>query len=80
MFWKKKKEQTIELQESPKSAPKPLQVFTYDSRMSLKNQVAPDFNSDIIRVDRNDDYVTVYFEEGQIEVPKNHVIIVRRNI
>ena len=79
MFWKKKKE-NIELQEPPKPAPKPLEVFTYGNRLSLKGQVAPDFTSDIIRVDRTGDYVTIYFDEGQIEVPANQVIIVRRSV
>lgn len=79
MFWKKKKEQ-IELQEPSKPAPRPIEVFTYGNRLSLKGQVAPDFTSDIIQVTRNDDYVTVYFDEGQIEVPANQVIIVRRNV
>ena len=78
MFWKKKSESNIVLEEPSKPAPKPLEVFTYGNRQSLRRQVAPDFESDIIRVERDGDYITVYFDEGQIELPANQVIIVRR--
>ena len=53
-------------------------VFTYGSGGSLKQQVAPDFTSNITNVVKEGDRITVFFEEGYIEIPANQAIVVKR--
>ena len=53
-------------------------VFTYGNGQSLKQQVAPDFTSNITNVVKEGDRITVFFEEGYVEIPANQVIVVKR--
>lgn len=53
-------------------------VFTYNNGQSLKQQVAPDFTSNITNVVKEGDRVTVFFEEGYVEIPANQAIVVKR--
>lgn len=53
-------------------------VFTYGNGRSLQQQVAPDFTSNITNVVKEGDRITVFFEEGYVEIPANQAIVVKR--
>ncbi len=67
----------IELEEPVNDYPS-WSVFTYGSSRSLKQIVAPDFTSNILNVEREGDFIIVFFEEGYIELPADQAIIVKR--
>lgn len=68
---------TVELEEPVKTYPK-WSIFTYDSARNLKKLVAPDFESGIMNVKRDGDVITVFCEEGYIDLPADKVIVVHR--
>lgn len=53
-------------------------VFTCGNGRSLTQQVAPDFTSNITNVVKEGDRITVFCEEGYIEIPANQAIVVKR--
>ena len=75
----KRTAQTPEIKQEEQVKTYPMwSVFTYGNGRSLKQQVAPDFTSNITNVVKEGDRITVFCEEGYIEIPANQAIVVKR--
>ena len=68
----------IKQEEQVKTYPTWSVFTTFGSGRSLKQQVAPDFTSNIKNVVKEGDRITVFFEEGYIEIPANQAVVVKR--
>ena len=55
----------------------PISAFVYGEPYG-RRILAPDFKSPLTKIERHDNYVTMYYDEGEIDIPADKVIIVRR--